>query len=77
MDELARFLGEVEAHLTATGLTPTAFGDKAAGDPNFVFDLRNGREPRRNTIAKVRAFMAEQADRTSPVARETTRGAAA
>lgn len=68
MDDLEKFLREVEAFLEAGQLTPTAFGDKAAGDPNFVFDLRNGREPRRNTIARVRAFM----DRQSPTSRETT-----
>lgn len=57
MDDLDHFRYEVEAHLKATGLTPTAFGRVAVADPNFVFNLRNGREPRRDTIAKVRDFM--------------------
>lgn len=57
MDHLERFLTEVEAYLSDNDLTPTAFGIKAAGDPNFVFDLRSGREPRRVTLNKVRAFM--------------------
>lgn len=70
MDELQRFLADVEAHLVETGLTPTAFGTKAAGDPNFVFDLRAGREPRFSTIEKVRAFMGD-GDRKSPVSRGT------
>jgi hypothetical protein len=68
MDDLQIFQKEIDSYLSATGLTPTAFGDKAASDPNFVFELRNGREPRRSTIAKVRAFMA---NRRKPVPRET------
>lgn len=74
MDDLELFRTEVEAYLSKRSLTPTAFGDKAAGDPNFVFELRDGREPRRATIAKVRAFMAD--NRTSPVSRETSADAA-
>lgn len=68
MDDLQQFRDEVNSYLQVSGLTPTAFGDKAASDPNFVFELRNGREPRRSTIAKVRSYMA---DRQSPVSRET------
>lgn len=75
MDEIDRFLGEIETFLEANALTPTAFGEKAAGDPNFVFQLRGGREPRRNTIARVREFMS--AGRSFPVSRETASGEAA
>lgn len=68
MDDLDLFRHQVETYLSTASLTPTAFGEKAAGDPNFVFELRQGREPRRATIAKVRGYML---DRLSPVARET------
>jgi hypothetical protein len=27
------------------------------GDPRFVFDLRNGRDPRPDTVARVRAYL--------------------
>ena len=27
------------------------------GDPRFVFDLRNGREPRARTVDRVRLFL--------------------
>ena len=27
------------------------------GDPRFVFDLRNGREPRQRTIERIREFL--------------------
>lgn len=60
MDDLTRFVNDVDAYLQASQLTPTAFGSKAAGDPNFVFELKNGREPRRSTIAKVREFMSRE-----------------
>jgi hypothetical protein len=38
-------------------MTPTAFGKNAVSDPGFVFGLRSGREPRRDTITRVRDFM--------------------
>jgi hypothetical protein len=37
--------GEIEEFLTETGMTPTTFGTQVMRDPNFVFDMRNGREP--------------------------------
>lgn len=55
MDELPR---TIQAFLTKTGMAPTAFGLAALKDPNFVFDLMNGkREPRRKTVQKVCAFI--------------------
>ena len=33
------------------------FGREAMGDPRFVFDLRNGREPRQRTVDRVLAFL--------------------
>lgn len=60
MDDLERFRQEVEAYLRRARLTPTAFGRDAIADPNFVFNLRTGREPRRDTMARVRAFMSER-----------------
>jgi hypothetical protein len=30
------------------------------GDPRFVLDLRNGREPRPATVRRVSAFLAER-----------------
>lgn len=35
----------------------TRFGREAVSDPRFVFDLRRGREPRPQTIERVRAFL--------------------
>lgn len=51
------FLTEVEQYIRATASTPTKFGKDAAGDPTFVFDLREGREPRRRTRERVLQFI--------------------
>lgn len=48
---------EVEKFLSETGMAWTKFGRLAAHDPRFVEDLRNGRTPRPETEAKIRAFM--------------------
>ena len=50
-------LREVEKFLRQTDVAPTRFGRDAVGDPRFVFDLRNGRDPRPSTIARVRAYL--------------------
>lgn len=50
-------LREVEKFLRQSDVAPTRFGRDAVGDPRFVFDLRNGRDPRPATIARVRAYL--------------------
>lgn len=50
-------LSEVEKFLRRTEIPPTRFGRNAMGDPRFVFDLRNGRDPRPETVERVRAFL--------------------
>ena len=52
-------LREVEKYLRRNDTAPTRFGREALGDPRFVFDLRNGRDPRPQTVARVRAFLQE------------------
>ncbi len=53
-----RFLGEIEAFLTATGMSATRFGREAVGDPRLVFDLRSrGRSPSADLMDRVAAFM--------------------
>ena len=47
----------IEKFLRRHAMPPTKFGRLAASDPRFVFDLRNGREPRAGTQAKVEHFM--------------------
>jgi len=50
-------LREVEKFLNRSQTAPTRFGREVVGDPRFVFDLRNGREPRAATVRRVRAYL--------------------
>lgn len=50
-------LREVEKYLKNSNTPAARFGREVMGDPRFVFDLRRGREPRRRTIERVRAFL--------------------
>ena len=50
-------LRDVEKFLRQNEFAPTRFGREAVGDPRFVFDLRNGRDPRPGTVRRVRAFI--------------------
>ena len=58
-------LYRIERYLKASRMPPARFGRNALGDPNFVFDLRDGREPRGRTVARVSAYLdrAEQGAR--------------
>lgn len=53
-------LTRVEAYIKRTRTPPTRFGRDAVGDPNLVFDLRDGREPRSRTTRRIEAFIAER-----------------
>jgi len=50
---------KIETFLRRTGMTATTFGRRAARDPRFVFDLRNGRTPRTRTEQRIEHFMNE------------------
>ncbi len=50
-------LRDVEKFLRHSSVPAARFGREVMGDPRFVFDLRNGREPRPLTVARVRAFL--------------------
>lgn len=43
----------IELYLRRNRMAPTRFGREAVNDPRFVFDLRNGRELREKTVARV------------------------
>jgi 2,4-dienoyl-CoA reductase-like NADH-dependent reductase (Old Yellow Enzyme family) len=47
----------IERFLRRHGMSATRFGREAMGDPRFVFDLRNGRELRDSTAARVAAWL--------------------
>ena len=51
-------LDTIELFLRATDMGASAFGVEVMGDPGLVYELRRGREPRRATRARIRAFIA-------------------
>lgn len=52
-------LSQIEGHLRRTRMAPTRFGRDAMGDPKFVLQLRDGREPRKKTIERVMRYLDE------------------
>jgi hypothetical protein len=50
-------LREIEHFLRISNIPPARFGRDVMGDPRFVIDLRNGREPRPRTVARVRKIL--------------------
>lgn len=57
MSDVAKFKAAVEKFLTDHNVSPSSFGTKVAGDPQFVFDLREGREPRSDTRSRIQKAM--------------------
>jgi hypothetical protein len=47
----------IELYLRRNRIAPTRFGREAVNDPRFVFDLRRGRELRKNTAARVARWL--------------------
>jgi homoserine dehydrogenase len=62
MSDIQSFRQSVEAFIAARGWTPTRFGRDIAGDPLFVFDLREGREPRSDTRTRILKAMQDHED---------------
>lgn len=50
-------LAIVESFLSTSGMSKSAFGFAAVGDPNFVDGLRAGRECRRRTVQRVMEYI--------------------
>ena len=50
-------LREVERFLRIREIPAARFGRDVMHDPRFVFDLRRGREPRIETVTRVRAYL--------------------
>ena len=55
MSEIEAFKAAVERYIFEKEMTPTQFGKLFARDPRFVFQLREGREPRTATRRSVMA----------------------
>lgn len=57
-----QLLTTIDGFLSRKGMSPTAFGLAAVGDPNFVRDLRNGREPRSRVMRRALDFIQQRED---------------
>lgn len=65
---LDQFKATVERFIVQADISPTVFGKSFANDPGFVFGLRNGREPREATRARILEAMS-----TTPTHPESAR----
>lgn len=52
-----RFLSEIDIFLSRSGMSASAFGKAAVGDPNFVKDVREGRHPNLRLVGRVADFI--------------------
>lgn len=50
-------LQRIERCLRVHRIPPARFGRDAVGDPCFVFDLRDGRECRQQTVVRVNTYL--------------------
>jgi hypothetical protein len=50
-------LDRIDLYLRRSKISPSRLGREALGDPNFVMNLRDGRQPRQATLDRVLAFL--------------------
>jgi len=50
-------LDRIDRYLRSSKISPSRLGRDAVGDPNFVMNLRDGRQPRQATLDRVLAFL--------------------
>src|SRR3569833_2832642 len=62
MSDIQSFRDSIETFIASRDWPPTRFGRQLAGDPLFVFDLRDGREPRSETRNRILKAMADEAE---------------
>jgi len=56
-------LDRIDLYLRASKTSPSRLGRDAVGDPNFVMNLRDGRQPRQATLDRVIAFIERAEER--------------
>jgi 2,4-dienoyl-CoA reductase-like NADH-dependent reductase (Old Yellow Enzyme family) len=59
-------LDDVERFLHASQMSATSFGRQSVSDPMLVHQLRQGRECKRSTRARILGFIQEFADSVQP-----------
>ena len=48
---------QIDAYLRLTKMSASRLGRDALGDPQFVFQLRDGREPRSSTVNRMLDYL--------------------
>jgi hypothetical protein len=48
---------DIHLFCKSKGITPTTFGKLAVNDQKLVTELKRGRTPKPETVARIRAFM--------------------
>ncbi len=56
-------LDRIDHYLRSSKSSPSRLGRDAVGDPNFVMNLRDGRQPRQATLDRVLAFIEQEEER--------------
>jgi hypothetical protein len=54
---------KIHVYLRRTQMSETRFGRRAVNDPRLLGDMRNGRELRPATVARIEAFLASERPR--------------
>lgn len=62
------FIETIERFLAASGMSASAFGRAALGDPNFVGDVRGGRSPNLRMVERVTVYIAQNSPPAQPQA---------
>lgn len=57
--EVTKLMAEIDGFIASSGMSRTAFGVWVANDPNLIRNLEGGRDPRWDTIQRIRGKMAE------------------
>lgn len=58
---VAPILAEIELYLLAKPMGASTFGSKAMGDPRFVSNLRDGRDPSSRLVERAQRFVRGEA----------------
>lgn len=58
--EMQALLADIERHRKITKEPRSVFGVNAAGDGHFITRIEQGRQPRLETVTRVRAYMARR-----------------
>ncbi len=55
-----RLMRRIQHFLEQAEMTPTRFGREAVGDPRLISDMKNGRQLRDSTIARIQTWLDSQ-----------------